>query len=119
MKVTKAKEFEGYRTLPKFDHVSMAVIHPSPTKKRAPYAPPTPDLTIGSRTAKMTERDTQRKQLPEHLIRPSLDTSSTEVAMDKKMRKSQASASPGKGNKGKKRSKVEEERFKVKRAEKN
>ena len=32
--VSQAKEFEEFRRLPKFSHVPMAVIHPSPTKKR-------------------------------------------------------------------------------------
>ena len=32
--VSQAKEFEEFRRLPKFNHVPMAVIHPSPKKKR-------------------------------------------------------------------------------------
>lgn len=32
--LSQAKEFEEFRRLPKFSHVPMAVIHPSPTKKR-------------------------------------------------------------------------------------
>lgn len=31
--VEKAKEFEAFRNLPKFTHVPMAVINPSPRKK--------------------------------------------------------------------------------------
>ena len=38
--VSQAKEFEEFRRLPKFNHVSMAVIHPSPKKKKpAPKKP--------------------------------------------------------------------------------
>lgn len=34
LQVEKAKEWEAYRNLPKFTHVPMAVIHPSPRKKK-------------------------------------------------------------------------------------
>ena len=33
LKVEKAKEFESYRNLPKYSHIPLAVIHPSPRKK--------------------------------------------------------------------------------------
>lgn len=34
MQVSKATEFESYKHLPKYIHVPMAVIHPSPRKKK-------------------------------------------------------------------------------------
>lgn len=34
LQVEKAKEWESYRNLPKFSHKTLAVIHPSPRKKR-------------------------------------------------------------------------------------
>jgi hypothetical protein len=44
--VAKAKEFETYRNLPKFTHVPMAVIHPSPKKVKQLSPEPVPDLNI-------------------------------------------------------------------------
>jgi len=44
--VEKAKEYESFRNLPKFSHVPMAVIHPSPKKVKRPSPSPTPDLTM-------------------------------------------------------------------------
>jgi hypothetical protein len=44
--VAKAREFESFRNLPKFSHVPMAVIHPSPKKAFKPDPEPTPDLNV-------------------------------------------------------------------------
>jgi hypothetical protein len=46
IKVSKAKEFETYKNLPKYNHVPLAVIHPSPRKKKSPEASPTPPLKV-------------------------------------------------------------------------
>jgi len=53
LKVEKAKEFESFRNLPKFNHVPMAVIHPSPRKKRHIEKSPTPNLTIAGNNTKL------------------------------------------------------------------
>ena len=44
--VSQAKEYEAFRCLPKFNHVSMAVIHPSPKKKRPVPRKPEPDFEL-------------------------------------------------------------------------
>jgi len=53
LKVEKAKEFESFRNLPKFSHVPMAVIHPSPRKKKPVEKSPTPNLTIAGNPTKL------------------------------------------------------------------
>ena len=75
MKLSKAREFEKEKNLPKFDHANMAVINPIPKKRKMP--PPEPDysqtLLIASKQAGMNVRGVSQKQLPEHLIRPPID----------------------------------------------
>jgi hypothetical protein len=75
LKVEKAKEFETFRNLPKFNHVPYAVIHPSPRKKSRPSMSPTPNLTMSGTTSKLQVRRYEPKQLPDHLIRAPLDSS--------------------------------------------
>jgi len=41
-----AKEFESYKHLPKYSHVSLAVIHPSPRKKKDKNPDKEPDFKI-------------------------------------------------------------------------
>lgn len=53
LKVEKAKEFESFRNLPKFSHVPMAVIHPSPRKKKRLAQSPTPKLALTGNKAKL------------------------------------------------------------------
>ena len=56
LKVEKVKEFETFRSLPRFSHVPMAVIHPSPRKKKAEPEPSKLNLTIGGSPAKLQVR---------------------------------------------------------------
>jgi len=49
--VEKAKYWEPFRNLPKYKHKEMAVIHPSPIKKKAPLPPKKPALTVVSSQA--------------------------------------------------------------------
>jgi len=46
--VEKAKLWESYRNLPRFQHVPMAVIHPSPPRRKKNEVMPVPDLTISA-----------------------------------------------------------------------
>ena len=66
LKVEKAKEFESFRYLPRFEHVPMAVIHPSPRKKRIDPSPPKPNLTLTASPAKLGVRRYEPKQIPDH-----------------------------------------------------
>ena len=47
-KVEKAKEFESYRQLPKYSHVPLACIHPSPRKKRTPPREASPTIIVAA-----------------------------------------------------------------------
>jgi len=53
LKVEKAKEFEGYRQIPKYSHIPLAVIHPSPRKKRTPPRPESPTIVVSASQAKL------------------------------------------------------------------
>lgn len=75
LKVEKAKEFETFRNLPKFTHVPMAVIHPSPRKKNRHEKSPTPNLTLSGNTAKLLVKRYEPKQFPDHLMRAPMDSS--------------------------------------------
>jgi hypothetical protein len=96
LKVEKAKEFESYRNLPKYSHVPLAVIHPSPRKKRVPTRSPTPNLSMSGTQTKLAVKRYEPKQFPDHLLRAPLDTSS--VSSPKRPH----SSMPGKGGSGKK-----------------
>jgi hypothetical protein len=54
--VEKATEWESYRNLPRFNHPNMAVIHPSPVKKKKVAVEETPDMTISSAQANLNFR---------------------------------------------------------------
>jgi len=45
-KVSAATEFEDFRRLPKYSHVPLAVIHPSPIKRMAKPKRPDADFEI-------------------------------------------------------------------------
>ncbi len=45
-KVSFSKEFEDFRQLPKYSHVPLAVIHPSPIKRMAKPRRPNPEFEV-------------------------------------------------------------------------
>ena len=47
-KVSFATEFEDFRQLPKYSHVPLAVIHPSPIKRLPKPQRPVPDFEINA-----------------------------------------------------------------------
>ena len=72
--MSKAREFEDYKRLPKFNHVPMAVIHPSPVKKRAPPKRPEPDLEVEASPQRLVKRPNWPPvEIPESLVRPPQD----------------------------------------------
>ncbi len=97
LKVEKAKEFETFRNLPKFTHVPMAVIHPSPRKKKDRHESPTPNLAMTGSQAKLLVKRYEPKQLPDHLIRAPMDTSYSGTISPKRA-KSSGSPMGGKKN---------------------
>ena len=74
MVVSKAKEFEVFKNLPKYSHVPMAVIHPSPKKKARVPLPPPAILDISACQAKLGLRKYQPKVIPDHLMRAPQDS---------------------------------------------
>jgi hypothetical protein len=72
--VTKAKEFEVFRNLPKYNHVSMAVIHPSPKKKNKVPLPPPAILDVSSASAKLGFRKYEPRIFPDHLMRAPMES---------------------------------------------
>jgi hypothetical protein len=74
--VAKAKEYETYKQLPKYSKPVLSVIHPPPL-----YAPPgkghraPKTMLFDGEPVKLKERRTKqdKKEIPEHLIRPEID----------------------------------------------
>ena len=69
-KVSFSKEFEEFRQLPKFSHVPLAVIHPSPIKRLANPKRPDPDFEIEASPTKLLNRPGKRYEVPDSLQRP-------------------------------------------------
>jgi len=99
----------------------MAVIHPSPRKKKQMAESPTPNLTLSGNHAKLLPKRHEPRQLPDHLIRAPMDST-----FSPKRSKSTAGSPSGRKSLGKggRRSremsrKAENEGKRVKRAEEN
>ena len=72
--VEKATEFESFKQIPKYNHPTLAVIHPSPTKVQRPVGHKTPkSLAFDSKTLNVQHRSFVKKQIPEHLTNPPID----------------------------------------------
>jgi hypothetical protein len=74
MHVEKVHEFESYKQLPKFTHVPLAVIHPSPRKQKSIDNPPPPEMTMSGSQAKINVKRYVPKQIPDHLMRAPIDS---------------------------------------------
>ena len=81
-KVSQATEFEDFRQLPKFSHVPLAVIHPSPVKRMAKPLRPDPDFEAEVSPYRLQQRPTSRHEIPESLMRAPRD----DAAGDKKIK---------------------------------
>jgi hypothetical protein len=95
IKVEKAKEFETYKNLPKFSHVPLAVINPSPRKRRSLESSPTPPLKVSGQHTKLGVKRYEPKQIPEHLMRAPQDLSSSAVGLGISSPKKLGASSPG------------------------
>ena len=71
--MTQAKEYQDYKRLPKFNHVPMAVIHPSPKKKRPTHKRTAIDLELVADVARKHEKVDNRPEIPESLTRPPVE----------------------------------------------
>ena len=81
VEISEAKEFQSYLRLPKYNHVSMAVIHPSAAPVVRRHTTSVPNLLVGGHTAVFKPKSRERQELPEHLIKGTLtrNASSTSV----------------------------------------
>ena len=77
-KVSMATEFEDFRQLPKFSHVPLGVIHPSPVKRFVKPARPDPELEAEFSPYRLQERPSPRPEFPESLMRAPRDESAGE-----------------------------------------
>lgn len=80
-KVSAAKEFEDFRRLPKYSHVPLAVIHPSPVKRHSKPRRPSPDFEIESSPQRLVHRPGKKYEIPDALMRPPI-----EITAGKKVR---------------------------------
>jgi hypothetical protein len=97
MQVEKAKEFESYRQLPKYNKPVLACINPSPKKKRTPPREVSPSIIVSGSTSKLQIKKVEKKQIPDHLMRAPMD-SFTSSPSSKKFGRPKSSV----GGKGKK-----------------
>ena len=75
--VSQAREYETFKQLPKFDHVSLAVIHPTSRQRKRVPVRPTPDMEkeINVSPARLNAKVDTRKEIPESLSRPPITSS--------------------------------------------
>ena len=81
-KVSQATEFEDFRQLPKYSHVPLAVIHPSPVKRMAKPMRPDPDFEADASPCRLQQRSRSRHEIPESLMRAPRD----DAAGDRKVK---------------------------------
>ena len=72
-KVSKASEYESFKQIPKFNHVSMAVINPPPFKKEIDIWKPPNNLQFDGSKVPLEVIRYEPKNIPEHLLRPAID----------------------------------------------
>lgn len=126
IKVEKAKEFEAYRRIPKFNHIPLALINPSPRKKRSPTQERSPDLQLDVTKMRIIPKRYEPKVIPESLIRAPMESFGGSSPNSKKSggarpKSAAAGSFKGKDKKGgaKDNKKMEGESKRVKRAELN
>ena len=71
--MSKAKEFESFRQMPKYTHKELAVIHPSPTREMRDIWKPDRHLNFDGETLDLMARRYEQKAIAEHLVRPPID----------------------------------------------
>jgi hypothetical protein len=125
IKVEKAKEQEAFRRIPKYSHIPLAVINPSPRKKRTPPRAQSPSLLLSASQARIQIKKGEQKQIPEHLMRAPMDsfTSSPSHGVSKGGRAKSAAGGPKNARDARRAKealkKMEGESKRIKRAEHN
>ena len=74
-KVSQAKLFESYRTLPKYSHVHAACINPSPKKIRPREQRRAHSLDIEADRVKIKPKPNMMREIPSHLAKPHVEPS--------------------------------------------
>ena len=122
IRVEKAKEFESFRRMPKYSHVPLAVINPSPRKKHSPVEPEQPAFALSASQARIALKKYEPKQIPDHLLRAPMDSFTSSPVSRKAGSRAKSSIGGSRGGKRKdspKKGGVEGESKKIKRAEQN
>ena len=73
-KVSEAREFESFRHIPKYTKPFSALINPASPKKKPLTKKMNPDLEIAGSPARIAKRERIVKEIPEHLIKPPIDS---------------------------------------------
>ena len=69
-KVSHARETEDCYQLPKYSHVALGVIHPSPVKRMTKPTRPDPDFEAEGSPERIRVRPLGKPEIPESLQRP-------------------------------------------------
>lgn len=77
VKVSQATEVPVYKKIPKYNHVPLACINPSPKKTR-PYTAKEPQhINLETSPLKLQHQNREKKELEPHLIRVPFDPNAT------------------------------------------
>lgn len=77
VKVSHAKEVPSYKAIPKYNHVPLACINPSPKKLRPTTAQTRDELEMNANPLKLKHQVREKKELEPHLIRVPFDPNAT------------------------------------------
>lgn len=76
-RVSQAAEVPSYKNLSRFDHVPLAVINPSPMKKRPNTSLEDHRLEPAANKVTLKPKRYEKKELPDHLIHAPIDKNAT------------------------------------------
>ena len=79
-KVSYAKEVPSYKSIPKYSHVSLGCINPSPKKLRPQTGAAKKELEIEASPLKLKHNIREKKELEPHLIRVPFDPNARPTA---------------------------------------
>lgn len=89
-KISEAHEFEDFRNIPKFTKPHLAVIHPSPVKKKPPASRPELEFELEGSPARLLKKDYSKKEIPDHLMKAPIESTpkrkSSRVKSPKKLK---------------------------------
>jgi hypothetical protein len=71
--VSRAREFETFKNIPRYSHSPLAVIHPAAEREIRPIWKPPKKLNFDGTTVPVQVNRFNPKNIPEHLVRPEID----------------------------------------------